>query len=419
MREFKISKSPFSDDPDCPEVFVSGDAGPYENTLNALKNIDLTPVAGKNVLLKPNVGRIAEPCSGICTHPLVVAAAIDAFRDAGAIVSIGESPISGVKTMEAFESTGIKKVADERNCPLIDMDAGKPIVISVPGGKAIKSLKICQEIPEFDIIVSIPVMKMHMHTGVTLAVKNMKGCLWRRSKVVLHMLPPLTDESTGKPAVVKPLDVAISDLSCVLKPHLSIIDGTIGLQGIGPSAGEKKDVGVVVVGVDSFAADAVACEIMGISAGEVPHLAFGSERDYGIIDLNKIKIAPFDWRKWISPFERPPTDFSSAFPDVNILDENSCSACQSTLLLFLKRYELELKEYLPGDTNIAIGAGHKDIPPGTLCVGNCIKKEFRAKGIFISGCPPVGSEILSAVIGEPSVDTRDGHSEKNEVVDND
>jgi uncharacterized protein (DUF362 family) len=419
MKEYMISESPFKDDASFPNVYLAGGNGPYENTRAALKNIDLSCAAGKTVLLKPNVGRIAEPYSGICTHPMVVAAAIDAFREAGAEVSVGESPISGVKTMEAFESTGIKKIADERNCPLIDMDEGKPVVISVPEGEAIKSLKICPNIPEFDIIVSIPVMKMHMHTVVTLAVKNMKGCLWRRSKVTLHMLPPLTDEATGRPASVKPLDVAISDLSKVLKPHLSIIDGTVGLQGIGPSAGEKKEVGVVVVGVDSFAADAVACEIMGISASEVPHLSIGADRGYGVIDMEKINVFPADWKKWISPFERPPTNFSKAFPDVNIMDVNSCSACQSTLLLFLKRYQAELKEYLPGDTNIAIGAGHDDIPPGTLCVGNCIKKEFRTKGIFIAGCPPVGSEILSAVIGEPSVDTRDGHSAKADDLEDD
>ena len=419
MKEFSISTSPFINSKGKTEVFLAGGEGPYLNTVQALSNIDLSIVSGKRVLLKPNVGRIAEPASGICTHPEVVAAAIDSFREAGAEVFVGESPISGVKTMEAFEATGIKEVADKRSCPLIDMDVHKPVLISVPEGRAIKSLKLCPEVLDFDIIVSIPVMKMHMHTGATLAIKNMKGCLWRRSKVTLHMLPPLIDEDTGGPASVKPLDVAISDLSAVLKPHLSIIDGTIGLEGIGPSAGEKKPVGVVLVGADAFAADAVACQIMGISAEEIPHLKLGAERGYGIIAMDKIRVMPENWRKWVKPFAKPPTDFSSAFPDINILDENSCSACQSTLLLFLKRYQEELKEYLPGDTTIAIGAGHSEIPPGSLCIGNCIKRQFRDRGIFISGCPPVGSEILSAVMGEPSVDTRDGHSVKTDNLPTD
>lgn len=409
MEAFKLSESPFKNiSKEKPQVFVTGGNGAYKNTIDALSNINLSPAKGKKVLLKPNIGRIANPCSGICTHPQVVAAAIDAFRAAGAEVSIGESPISGVKTMEAFETTGITKIANERDCPLIDMDARKPLLISLPNGRAIKTLKLCPELPEFDIIVSIPVMKMHMHTGATLAIKNMKGCLWRRSKVTLHMLPPLEGDKD------KPLDIAIGDLSEALRPHLSIIDGTIGLEGLGPSAGNKKEVNVVVVSAEPFAADAVACRIMGITAEEIPHLRIGAGRGFGIIDLEKIQVSPENWRQWISPFEKPPTNLSIQFPDVNIMDVNSCSACQSTLLLFLKRYKDELKDYLPGDTNIAIGAGHEDIPPGTLCIGNCIKTQFRDRGIFISGCPPVGSEILSSVIGEPSVDVRDGHSDQGE-----
>ena len=40
------------------------------------------------------------PCeSGIVTHCDVVAAAIDCFREAGAEVAVGESPIVGVKSL--------------------------------------------------------------------------------------------------------------------------------------------------------------------------------------------------------------------------------------------------------------------------------------------------------------------------------
>ena len=414
MQEFKLTDSPFLRNPESPRVNVAGGNGAYKNTIEALSAFDLTPAKGKTVLLKPNAGRIAEPNSGICTDPEVVAAAIDAFRAVGADVSIGESPISGVKTLEAFESTGIAKVANDRNCPLIDMDARKPVIVPLPDGQVIKSLKLCPEVTEFDIVVSIPVMKMHMHTGATLAIKNMKGCLWRRSKVTLHMLPPVNGEQNSPVHREKPLDIAIADMSAILRPHLSIVDGEVGLEGLGPSAGQKKHLGVVLVSADAFAADAVSCELMGTTAEEIHHLRLGGERGYGVLDLDKIDVTPSDWKKYRAPFKKAPKNLAVEFPDLNIMDVNSCSACQSTLLLFLKRYKDELKEYLPGDTNIAIGAGHDDLPPGTLCIGNCIAKELRDMGIFIPGCPPVGSEILSAVMGEPSVDVRDGHSQTPE-----
>ena len=59
------------------------------------------------MLLKPNVGRVAQPGSGIVTHPEVVAAAIDVFREAGAEVAVGESPIVGVDVQEAFVAAGM------------------------------------------------------------------------------------------------------------------------------------------------------------------------------------------------------------------------------------------------------------------------------------------------------------------------
>jgi uncharacterized protein (DUF362 family) len=354
-----------------------------------LANIDLSPSKGKRVLLKPNAGRNVEAGKGITTHPEVVAAAIDAFREAGAKAAIGESPITGVKTFEAFENCGIKAIAEARKCPLIDMDARRYVPVVIPDGAAIKKLKLCREITEYDIIVSIPVMKTHMHTGVSLSVKNMKGCLWKRSKVDLHMLPQLAGHKE------KSLDTAIADMSSVLRPHLSIVDGTIGMEGLGPSAGTPKELGVVAAGVDAFAADSIACELMGIQASEIPHLRIGAERGYGVIDTNLIRLSPETIEKVRSPFERPPDKLSVVFPGFTILDLQSCSACQSTLLMFLKRYGKELREKVSGekDVVIAIGKGHKHLPEGTLCVGNCTIRHKR-RGRFVPGCPPVASEIL-------------------------
>jgi uncharacterized protein (DUF362 family) len=389
-----------------PLVHVAGGNGPYANTRAVLKKMDLTIARGKRVLLKPNVGRVAAAGMGITTHPQVVAAAIDAFKDAGADVAVGESPIVGVKTAEAFETSGIAQVAKERGCPLIDMDARPFVNVSVPHGVAIQSLKVCPEAREYDLVVSIPVMKMHMHTGVTLSIKNMKGCLWRRSKVKLHMLPPVEGSAE------KPIDIAIADMSGVLQPHMAIIDGTVGMEGMGPSAGQAKPLNVIVASRHAFAADAVACRLMGTRAEDIPHLRVASERGYGIIDLDHITVAPDTWQDWISPFSLPPVNLSIAFPNIKVMDEQSCSACQSTLYLFLKRYRKLLFEYFPEDTpvNIAIGKGNPDAPEGTLCIGNCTAV-LGKRGVFIPGCPPVSSEIIQALSGKPAVDVMDGRSE--------
>ncbi len=70
----------------------------------------------------------------------------------------------------------------------------------------------------------------------------------------------------------------------------------------------------------------------------------------------------------------------------------------STLLLFLQKHREKLFDYFSSDgpIHIAIGKGHADLPEGTLCLGNCTINQ-RGKGIFVPGCPPVGSQILRVV----------------------
>ena len=392
-----ITKNLFELNSTLPQVYVAAGEGAYKNTINALNKIDLSPAKGKKVLLKPNAGRLASKGEGITTDPQVVAAAIDAFKQAGADVSVGESPITGVNAMEAFESTGITAVTLERNCRLIDMDKRPFVPLEIPEGRAIKEIKVCADVFDHDIIVSIPVMKIHMHTVATLSLKNMKGCLWRRSKVDLHMLPMLNDMNEI------PLNVAIADMSGVLRPHLSIVDGTVGMEGMGPSGGKAKKLGLVVAGTDAFAVDSIACRLMGLCAEDIPHLRMGAERGYGLIDIEKIKIHPETWMNLVSPFSPPPDNLSIEFPEFNILDKNSCSACQSTLILFLKKYGKVIPDYFPENTaiNIAIGKGHDKVPKNTICIGNCMAKFKQQK--FVKGCPPVGSEILKTITGKTSL----------------
>jgi uncharacterized protein (DUF362 family) len=283
---------------------------------------------------------------------------------------------------------GIAQVVRKRGVNLLDLDLRPPTIVRLESGRILGQIRVCADVLEHDLIVSIPVMKTHMHTGVTLAVKNMKGCLWRRSKTELHML----DSIEGCPD--RPLDVAIADMAELLRPHLAIVDGIVGLEGLGPSAGTTKKLGAVVVSADAFAADAISCHLMGHAAADIPHLRLGAERHFGIIKLESLRVSPSDWARGADPFVRPPSEISINFPGVQVLDQNSCSACQSTLLMFLKRYGENIFDYFGEQmpVKIAIGKGHETLDPGTLCLGNCTI-EHRKLGPFVPGCPPVVSSI--------------------------
>ena len=378
-------------------VVVTKGKDPYETTMEALSRISLPPLKDKRILLKPNAARLMEPQQGGVTHPAVVAAVIDHLRDRGGRdIYIGESPILGVKVKEVFDLTGMARVAGERGIPLIDLDKEEPLNLPVPKGLVVQTLKVAAEISRTDYIVSIPVMKTHMHTTVTLSIKNMKGVLWRREKVRLHQLHA-PRQVVGND---KELDVAISDLASVLLPDLAVIDGNIGMEGLGPGIGNPRNAGLVVVSQDPVAADAVASRLMGFSPQDIPHLRLISERGMGEIDLSKLRIDPDNYLALQERFEPPPEKISFEYPDVEVHDEESCSACLSTVFLFLKRYYKELEPYYYENEklNLAIGKGVINCPEGTVYVGNCSCILENAKGsLKVAGCPPVASQIWESL----------------------
>lgn len=374
-------------------VIVLKGKNPYLTTKRALQNFPLPNLKGKRVLIKPNAARLAFPGEGVTTHPQVVAATIDHLKEKGVgNIVIGESCIFGVNAQEAFRVTGMKEISEKRGVELIDLDQVDPMEIAIPGGKVLKKIKVPAILKKFNFIISIPVMKTHMHTRVTLSIKNMKGLLWRREKVRFHQLRYDKKITDG----YKELDMAISEMASILFPHLAIIDGTSGMEGMGPAYGRMKKVGMILVGNNPLSADAVATRLMGFDPEEIPHLKLSAERGLGEIQLKKISIEPEDYLKWETHFDPPPSKLSIHFPSIIVHDEGSCSACLSTLLVFLQNYHSKLLDFYLDDKNIHIGLGKylNGCPKGTILIGNCTSK-LKRKGIFVQGCPPVTSEILN------------------------
>jgi uncharacterized protein (DUF362 family) len=375
-----------------PFVAVTHGSDAYSAAREALAALDLARFKGARVLLKPNAGRRVAAGTGVVTAPAVVAAACDHFLELGADVAIGEGTIVGVKPLDCLATTGIAAVADERNLALVDLDTPKGRKVDIPGGTVLSHVTLAGPLADYDAIVSIPVMKTHMHCRVSLGLKNMKGCLRGHEKVRLHQLPP-PESLPGE----KPLNCAIADLARVLRPDVTLVDGSVGQEGLGPSAGSPKRADLVVASTDVLAADAVAATLMGFDPADIPHLRLSAAKGLGTIALDEIEVAPATWREWIQPFEPPPDKLSVEFDGVSVLDKESCSACLSTLLMFLKRYYAELGDYLP--LTLAIGKGHVEVPDAAVCIGNCAARARVKIGeaTYVQGCPPVASDILRAI----------------------
>lgn len=237
-----------------------------------------------------------------------------------------------------------------------------------------------------------------MHTGASLSFKNMKGLIYKREKVALHQLHAPEEIKQG----YKELDIAISDLALVIKPDLAVIDAFYAQEGMGPSAGDRKKLDTIIASTDFLAADLVALAIVGLDISHTPHLKLIADMTDGVQSISDIKTVPEKIDSFKTDFAVPPKEIIIENNKVNLIDRGSCSACQSSVFLFLKNNKSLIDDYFAENNrlNIAIGNDIPEVPNDVFLVGNCTSCHNQ-KGIFLKGCPPsqtIIKEVMEKIL---------------------
>lgn len=231
----------------------------------------ITP--GKRVLLKPNVLAIRPPEDAVTTHPAVVSAMCELVKEAGGIPVIGDG--SGVvrpdvSTTEAFRASGIESVASACGAELINFEISGYTEVSVPAARQFPRLYIAKAVLEADVVISLPKLKTHELTLYTGALKNFFGAVPHKIRKQAHALE---DRDRFGEAIV--------DIYSVVKPHLAVMDGVIGMEGNGPANGTPVHSGVIMASYDCVALDMVASELIGIDPLKVPTNKAALSRGFG------------------------------------------------------------------------------------------------------------------------------------------
>jgi uncharacterized protein (DUF362 family)/Pyruvate/2-oxoacid:ferredoxin oxidoreductase delta subunit len=208
---------------------------------------------GNRVLLKPNLLYGKAPERAVTTHPSIVKGMVKIVREGGGVPLIGDSPSVGGLVRTA-EKAGIKRVADEMNCPLVEFD--RPVLCTEGVGRHFKQLEIDQAILEVDGIINLPKWKTHGQTLLTLGVKNLFGCIPGPRKALWHLRAGENHKLFAQVLV---------DLYQVVKPPLTVLDGIVGMEGNGPNSGHPIPLGLILAGNDALSIDQVVCDLLGIS----------------------------------------------------------------------------------------------------------------------------------------------------------
>lgn len=226
------------------------------------------PVAGKRVLLKPNLVEFS-PAAPINTHPVFVAAVAEAFRSVGAAsVRIAEGPGHRRMTLDMAESAGYFQAVPnfERIFTDLNLDDVRAVSIPRPLSK-LTQLYLPQAIFDCDLLVSLPKMKTHHWAGATLSMKNLfgivPGAVYGWPKNLLHWAG---------------IDESVADLHMLFPEHFSIVDGIQGMEGNGPILGAPRDAGVIVAGPHAPSVDATCCQVMGINPDRIRYLELIADR---------------------------------------------------------------------------------------------------------------------------------------------
>ncbi len=234
---------------------------------------------GDSVLLKPNMLTAAPPESAVTTHPEVVKALAEMVIDIGGKPFIADSP--ALKSFDKVaEVSGMRAVAKRLGIPCFAL--GNSVDRKTGDEKMFKILEVSREALEADCIINLPKLKTHSMMLLTLAVKNMFGCVVGKRKAQWHLTAGLDRYYFAK------MVVEVYDL---LSPKLNIIDGILGMEGDGPgSSGKPVETSILAASGDGIALDRVMLSLLGVSPKNLLTNVVAGEIGAGETDIDKINI---------------------------------------------------------------------------------------------------------------------------------
>ncbi|MGD0726612.1 MAG: DUF362 domain-containing protein [Spirochaetia bacterium] len=348
---------------------------------------------GDRVVIKPNLLLPVSYESGATTNPFVVEALIELLGEIGVTRTvIAEGAVVGQNTAKCFSVCGYDEVAKRKEVPLIDLKKDEFIPLGLSSGKVVRMLKLPKTIVEADAIISVPVLKTHDCFPVSLGLKNMKGVIHERDKQKFHLLD---------------LAQCIVDLNKLVLPTITVIDGTVGMEGMGPVYGIPANARVLLASFDCVAADAVGSALMGIDPYETSYIKLASEQGLGTADLNRIKIHGESLQSAGRKFKRISLEGILDSEDfkkhrVSLMDKGGCSGCRSVITALI--FDLYNNHQLSRIENSTIVLGQNIDPEEieriegrVICFGACTKWVKRDKDVLLPGCPPHILDVKKAL----------------------
>jgi len=257
----------------------------------------LPPSRDARILLKPNLNSNMNALTGNTTDLRLLSAIVQCLKERGYDnIVIGEGTNSGFyrSKIGVISRLRVDYLARYYGVEVKDLNYADGRDINFSSG--VKA-RVAGECLDADLFINVPKLKTHFEVGMSVCLKNLIGCLiGQENKKKTH----------------QSLAENILLLNHNIKPHLHIVDGLMAMEGLGPTRGKPKNMGLIVVGTDPFLMDMVCAKIARFEYRSITTLKLAEEQ--GIITekyheyLRGLNISSF-----IKEFEKPKANRFAAF----------------------------------------------------------------------------------------------------------
>jgi predicted dehydrogenase/uncharacterized protein (DUF362 family) len=252
-------------------VRVDGDIkGSVEHAISLLDGLNIP--RDTNVVIKPNVCFWKNTEGMIITDPRLLEAILKLIKKRTDKITVVESDNNSGTAEKRLKRSGVMDVIERCGVDFINLSRDECEEHEVSGVK----IHIPRVVLEAGFFINVPKIKTCNieNISISIAMKNMFGVLGDRKKTVFH----------------KNLVDVLLYINKIIRQDLIIVDGIVGMEGLGPVWGKPVNLNLVISGLNPVTVDAVCCRIMDINPFSVNLLWRAYKMGMGEIDVNKIEV---------------------------------------------------------------------------------------------------------------------------------
>ena len=238
----------------------------------------------QKILIKPNLLGAFSPEKAVTTHPVILDAVITILKEMGKEVVMGDSPGGTAPVKQVWQVSGLLELAAKHNIKLIKF--GENGVVFKQGDCI--DYHLTKDYWDVDGVINVCKYKTHSLMSFTGAIKNLYGLIPGVKKSDYHKEHP---DHIRFSKVISELYKLVNE-----KLTFSIMDGIIGMEGEGPSAGIPRNFGVVFASESASALDYIASSMMGFKPKNLEYILPCLEHDN--LNPTDIEISK-EWKDFV------------------------------------------------------------------------------------------------------------------------